>query len=205
MALTQEFQKLVGQNTRQIGRYYCIPAVVSNALRVLGGSDFTQEKIRDLWYAEHHRQVEPNPDHQMTGAGPDVIETLKKTTAFSGRFDSKSFDLPKAGSFFDSGKADQALDFIHQNSSQGHPVLVSTDAITWEQGIITRLCCHMWLILETNMTSNMAMAHDPGNDSLFQIPIQRAVQVSGNVLPLEIGLRGRLTTSNYFCAAFWKK
>lgn len=205
--LIDQFQRLVGQNTRQIGRFYCIPAVASNALRLLGGSEFTQEQIRDVWYDHHGKTLESSPDDQMKGAGPDVIRILKQKTDFSTRFDSESFDLPSEPSFFSAGKADQTIDFIVKHTSQEHPVLVSTDSIPWEQGILTRLCCHMWLVLGADKNNNMAVAHDPGNDQLFNVPIQMAVPVKmgASIAEIEIGLRGRLTTSNYFCTAFWKK
>lgn len=200
--VSTNFQRILGQDTRQIGQNFCIPAVVSNALRILGGHEFTQEWIRDLWYVEQGRQLEPNPDDQMTGAGPDVIDSLKRTAEFSSRFDCESFELPKANSFFDSSKADQTLDFIARHTAQQHPVLVSTDSIPWEQGILNRFCCHMWLILEVDRTTNKAVAHDPSNDLLFDLPLHMAIDVkmASQVFQLEIGLRGRLTTNNFFCA-----
>jgi hypothetical protein len=205
--LVQQFQQFAGQGTRQIGRYFCIPATVSNALRVLGGADFTQERIRDEWYAHHGRIAEANLDEQMMGAGPNVIDVLRQRTDFSSRFDMESFDLPRELSLFDSGKADQTMTFVTKHVTQEHPVLVSTDRIPWEQGILSRLCCHMWLVLSVDTSGNRAIAHDPGTDVLFEVAIQMAVplQMGTTVVGLEIGLRGRLTTSNYFCVAFWKR
>jgi hypothetical protein len=205
--LVQHFQQFAGQDTRQIGRYFCIPAVVSNALRILGGADFTQGRIRDEWYAHQGKTPEPNLDDQMVGAGPDVIKVLKMRTDFSHRFDTESFDLPREPSLFDAAKADQTVSFVKKHVTQEHPVLVSTDRIPWEEGLLTRLCCHMWLVLSVDTNGNRAIAHDPATDLLFEVPLHMAVplQMGTTVVGLEIGLRGRLTTSNYFCVAFWKK
>lgn len=204
--LLQRFRTFHPNGTRQIGQYFCIPAVVSNAIRVLGSDEYSQEKIRDAWYAMKGRTIEADINQQMTGAGPDVVEALVKKTEFAKSFATTPFEQPPEKSFFNEQKAVNTVQFIAENLGKGNPVLVSTDHIPWEQGILTRLCCHMWLALHIDVAGNTAICHDPGNDLIFQIPVQMVVPVAlgDKKIGIEIGLRGRLTTSNYFCLAFSK-
>jgi len=206
-ALVQEFQKFHGQDTRQIGKFFCIPAVVSNALRILGAPEFNQYRIRDEWYAMKGRTPEPTLDEQMKGAGPDVVDALKRNTDFPNRFETEAFERPSEPSFFCVSKADEAVSFIANHVSLGHPVLVSTDSIPWEQGVVQRFCCHMWLALYADTAANFVVAHDPATDILFRASIEMSVpvQMGSTAGELEIGLRGRITTTNYFCLAFWKR
>lgn len=150
---------------------------------------------------------EANIDDRMTDAGPGVISITLGDARWSTQYGYATFDRPAATSFFDSSKADDALTFVEGHTGQDHPVLVSTDYISWEQSILQRLCCHMWLVLHYDKVNNLAIAHDPGTDLLFEMPISMTVPIAfnGTTQPLEIGLRGRLTTSNYYCCAFWKK
>jgi len=161
--LVQRFHQFHQKGTRQIGQYYCIPAVVSNAL--IGKTEFA--------------------------------ETFATT----------AFEQPPEQGFFNPEKSEKTIKFIAENVGKGNPVLVSTDHIPWEQGILTRICCHMWLALHVDVAGNTAICHDPGNDLLFHIPVRMAVPVAvgDKTTGLEIGLRGRLTTSNYFCLAFSRR
>jgi hypothetical protein len=205
--LVQQFRRFHPNGTRQIGQYFCFPAVVCNAIRVLGSDEYSQEKIRDAWYAMKGRIIEADINQQMTGAGPDVVDALVKQTDFAKTFVTTPFEQPPEKEFFNEKKAEYTIQFIAENVGEGSPVLISTDYIPWEQGILTRLCCHMWLALHVDIAGNTAICHDPGNDLIFQIPVQMVVPITlgGKTAGIEIGLRGRLTTSNYFCLAFSRK
>lgn len=205
--LLRRFHDFHRKNTKQVGPYYCIPAVVSNALRILGADEFTQRRICEEWYGMKGEPVPSDINEQMQGAGPDVVEALRQRTDFSQRFETESFTRERETSFFSESKADETIEFVARHVKQDHPVLVSTDLIPWEQGIIDRCCCHMWLLLDVDKGQNLAIAHDPGNDYLFPVRIRMSVllQIGGRSVELEIGLRGRVTTSNYYCLAFWRK
>jgi hypothetical protein len=205
--LVQRFQQFHQNGTRQIGRYFCIPAVVSNATRVLGSEEYTQEKIRAAWYAMKERTVEPDIHDQMTGAGPDVVQALVQQTDFDRQFGTTSFELEPERSLFNAEKADRTIRFIAEEVNKGNPVLVSTDIIPWERGILASIGFHMWLVLQLDLERNIAVCHDPGDDLLFSTPIRMAVPVAlgDQTIGLEIGLRGKVTRSNYFCLSFWKR
>jgi hypothetical protein len=204
--LASHFDQLHGQETKQIGKYFCIPAAVSNALRVLGADDFTQERIRDEWYRHQGRTPEPNLDDQMRDAGPGVVGALRSQTDFNSRFTTASFERPLENSVFNAAKADEAIQFITDHVTQSHPVMVSTDHLVIQNGLIQRICCHMWLVLALDDVAKQITAHDSGNDDLFEIPISTPKQHThiGQKVDIDLGLRGRVTNSNYYCLAFWK-
>ncbi len=205
--LVQRFQLFYGNGTRQIGRYFCIPAVVSNATRVLGSEEYTQEKIREAWYAMKGRTIEPDIHAQMTGAGPDVVQALVQQTEFDRQFGTTPFEQEREDSLFNAEKARRTIQFISEEVNKGNPVLVSTDIIPWERGILTSIGFHMWLVLQLDLERNRAVCHDPGDDLLFPIPVRMAVPVAlgDQTIGLEIGLGGKVTRSNYFCLSFWKR
>lgn len=205
--LVQRFQQFHKNGTQQIGRLFCIPAVISNATRLLGSDDYSQSRIRDEWYAMKGRQIESEINEQMGGAGPDVVQALVKRTDFDGLFGTTAFEQERENSLFNSDKADRAIQFIADEVSRGNPVLVSTDIIPWEKGILTPIGFHMLLVLQIDQTANSAVCHDPGSDLLFPIPLRMAVQVDvgGKAISIEVGLRGKVTRSNYYCLSFWKR
>src|ERR1017187_4061588 len=84
--MLNQFNELLGKQTKQKGRFWCIPASISNALRILGGNDFSQEIIRDIWCA--HKGVQPNAD--VNAVIPEisfaVMDALKKHPKFNSDF-----------------------------------------------------------------------------------------------------------------------
>ena len=76
------FRQIQGHRTKQIGSYFCMSAAVSNALRLIGGEDYSQERIRDVWYQHVGRSPEQSLDEQMRDAGPGVVSALKSADGF---------------------------------------------------------------------------------------------------------------------------
>jgi hypothetical protein len=201
------FRSILGNGTRQLGPFYCIPAAISNATRLFGTDEFTQEYIRDQWYSEQGRTLETDICQQMTGAGFGIVETLKNRTKFNRFFDTDIFTCPGDNDPFDLSKADEAVKFVEKHVDLEHPVIVSTWLLTMFNGRITPQCCHMWLVLAYEATANYAIVHDSGDDSIKPVPISSEVQllaVSGKVT-LNEGLRGRITHTDYSCMAIWKR
>ncbi len=205
--LLNRFRTIHGQNTKQIGRYFCFPAAVSNALRLIGGDDFSQERIRDVWYQQQNRAPELSLDEQMKDAGPAVVDALRARTDFSKRFSTEPFERPRENSPFHCAKANEALQFASDHVESAHPVLISTDHLVNEPGVTLRIGCHMWLVLSLDRASNRATAHDSGNDDLVEIEISTPSQVSymGKNVEFDLGLLGRFTLTNYFCLAVWAR
>jgi hypothetical protein len=205
--LVESFRAIHGAATKQIGRYYCIPAAVSNALRVLGSADFTQQRIQQERYAEKGRQPEADIDDQMTGAGFDVVETLVRRTSFSKTFEREGFCRPGDQNPSNLQKADEALTFIERHLSQHHPVIVSTWSVVPQSGTLSASCCHMWLILAIDRSLNTAIVHDSSDNQFFPVPVsyETIVPVGPQFATLNTGLRGRITRSDYSCLALWKE
>lgn len=205
--LVKSFQAIHGSDTKQLGRYYCIPAAVSNALRVLGSDEFTQQRIQQKWYDEEGRQLEADIDAQMTGAGFGVVETLIRRTSFSQTFAQERFSRPGDQNPLDLSKADEALAFIEGHLSQQHPVVVSTWSVMPQSGSLSASCCHMWLVLAIDRHLNTAVVHDSGDDRLFPVPVtyETIVPIGTQFALLNTGLRGRITHSDYSCLALWKE
>lgn len=205
--LVASFRTIHGPDTKQIGRYYCIPAAVSNALRVLGSEEFTQQRIQQEWYAEEGRQLEAHIDDQMKGAGFGIVETLGRRTSFSKTFAREGFSRSGDQNPFDLSKADEALTFIEGHLAQQHPVVVSTWSVVPQSGMLSTSCCHMWLVLAIDRNLNTAIVHDSGDNQFFPVPVtyETIVPIGPQFASLNTGLRGRITHSDYSCLALWKE
>lgn len=205
--ILNRFQSLHGQNTRQIGRYFCIPASISNALRILGFDTFTQEHIRDLWYADQGRQVETNIDDQMAGASFDsVIKALSIDPGFV-EVSHQLFSRPGDDNPSDLTKSREALTFIVDQITNEHPVIVSTWNLAINRsGNLFVNGYHMWLILSVSLQSNSFVYHDPGNDQVNTGPIceTQEIQTNKGIIQLPAGLLGKITHSDYNCLALWR-
>lgn len=205
--ILNRFQSFHGQNTRQIGKYFCIPASISNALRILGFDTFTQERIRDLWYTDQGRQVEANLNAQMAGASFDsVIKALSIDPGFV-EVSHQLFSRPGDNNPSDLTKSKEALSFIVDQINNEHPVIVST----WNLGInglgnFFLNGYHMWLLLSVSLKSNTFVYHDPGYDQIYTGPIceTQEIQTSKGKIQLQTGLLGKITHSDYNCLALWR-
>ena len=206
--LLNKFQQIHRQSTRQIGPLYCIPAAISNATRLFGYEDFTQERIRDEWYEEQKRTLEKDVNQQMSGAGFGIVNTLKGCTNFAQKFETASFCRPGDQDPFNLSKADEAISFVESHMSQNHAVIVSTWTLILFNGALVPQCCHMWLTLAFERAHNYAIIHDPGDDQLQPVAISHDVHlpgIGGGCVTLNTGLRGRVTHTDYSCLAIWKK
>lgn len=205
--LLERFLRFHGNGTKQIGKNYCIPASLCNALRLCGVVGCTQERIRDEWYAEEGRQVEPDLDEQMTGAGFGLFETLERRTGFMQGVDNSFFTLPGDSDPFDLRKADLAIDFIGKHVAMQHPVIVSTWNRFYTGDIIEVHGFHMWLVLDFDRGENRAVIHDSGTDNVGQTTISsyQAIMLKGKEHQLDVGLRGCITHSDYSCLALWRE
>ncbi len=205
--ILHRFQSFHGQNTRQIGRYFCIPASISNALRILGFDTFTQERIRDLWYVDQGRQVEANLDDQMTGDSFDsVIRALSSDPGFVD-VAHRSFSKPGDDNPLDLTKSREALTFIVDQITNEHPVIVSTWNLAINtSGDFSMNGYHMWLILSVSLQSNSFVYHDPENDQVYTGPIceTQEIQTNKGIIQLPAGLLGKITHSDYNCLALWR-
>lgn len=206
-SLVERFAQFYGDGTKQIGRNFCIPASLCNALRLLGVTGCTQERVRDEWYAERGKTIEPNIDHQMDGADFTIFETLERRTEFVKGIDNEYFTRPGDSDPFDLGKADLALEFIETHVNTEHPVIVSTWNRVPVGDVIEIHGFHMWLVLGFDRAANAAVIHDSGTDKIGQTTITncRLVTLKGEERQLDMGLRGCITHSDYSCLALWKE
>jgi hypothetical protein len=124
--LLDRFQRFFGDGTRQIGRNFCVPASLCNAVRLLGITGCTQERVRDEWYAECGKVIEPNLDDQMDGAGIGIFETMERRMDCMSGIDNEFFTRHGDSDLFDLRTADVALQFIENHIKADHPVIVST-------------------------------------------------------------------------------
>jgi hypothetical protein len=205
--LVTAFATFLGKGTRQLGPFYCIPAAVSNATRLFGHDEFTQEVIRDQWYAEQQRDLEPDIRQQMTGAGFGIVETLKNRTEFNKFFDTDIFTCQGDHDPFNLSKANEAVEFVAKHVGLERPVVVSTWSPIIIKDGVTMQCCHMWLVLAYEATANCAIVHDSGDDNIKPVPISAEVQLPARkgTRTLNLGLRGRITHTDYSCMAIWKR
>lgn len=205
--LLNSFRAFHGHGTKQIGEYFCIPASLANALRTLGCDDFSQERIRDEYYHSQGRALEPSIDDQMTGVSFDVFEPLRQLPEFSNSYATDRFERPGDHNPFDMSKAEEALQFIIGHLRVDEPVIISTYWIPWEFGILQFRCCHMWLALAFDDANDEMIVHDPGDDSLSAVRMHMAIPVivNGRTLSLEIGVRGRITHTDYNCLAITRR
>lgn len=206
-SLVERFAQFYGDGTRQIGRNFCIPASLCNALRLCGVTGCTQERMRDEWYADKGRAIEPSIDEQMGDADFTLYETLERRTEFVRGIDNEYFTRPRDSDPFDLRKADLALDFVERHIKVEHPVIVSTWNRVLEGDGIKINGFHMWLVLGVDRAANASVIHDSGTDKIGQTPITsyRLVTLKGKERQLDMGLRGCITHSDYSCLAVWKE
>lgn len=204
--LLDRFQPFYGDGTKQIGRNFCIPASLCNAVRLCGVTGCTQEKIRDEWYAEQGKAIEPNLDDQMGGAGIEIFETMERRIEGMGVIDNAFFDLPGDDDPIDLRKADLALKFIEKHITAEHPVIVSTWNRIPNGDIIDIHGYHMWLVLDFDRMANVAVIHDSGTDKIGETTITKLepIKLKGKDYEIDVGLRGCITHSDYTCLALWK-
>jgi len=124
--MLDRFREFHGHGTKQIGRNFCIPASLCNAVRLFGITDCTQEKLRDVWYAEQKRAIEPNLDDQMEGANIAIFDTMERYFGEMKRIDNSHFSLPGDDNVLFLSNADFAVNFIERHIGQEHAVIVST-------------------------------------------------------------------------------
>lgn len=200
------FKTFYRDSTRQIGTFFCIPASVSNALRVLGDNSFTQERIRDHYYKSKGRKLEADLDQQMTGASFDVVDALKASSEFAKNFDTEAFSRPEDRNPFVLDKADEAVSFIKGQLRQDRPVVVSTWVIPWHRGSITPIGYHILLVLGFDEDGNWFVVHDPAEDQHYQMRCDLGIPVilEGRLMELPIGLKGQITHTDYNCLSFFK-
>jgi hypothetical protein len=205
--LLDRFMPFYGNGTKQIGRNFCVPASLCNAVRLCGVTGCTQEKVRDEWYAENGKVIEPNLDDQMDGAGMGIFETMERKIEGMSVIDNAFFSLPGDSDPFALGKADHALDFIEKHISAEHPVIVSTWNCFYDGDIIEIRGFHMWLVLDFDRAANAATYHDSAPDEIRQTTITKLqpVKLKGQDYHLDVGLRGCITHSDYSCLALWKE
>jgi hypothetical protein len=205
--LLDRFMEFHGDGTKQIGQKFCIPASLCNAVRLCGVTGCTQEKIRDAWYAEQRKAVEPNLDDQMDGANIAIFETMERHIEGVAAIDNEFFHRPGDLDPFDLRKADLALDFIEKHIKADHPVIVSTWYRILNGDSIEIHDYHMWLVLDFDRTANVALIHDSGTDRIGETTITnlQPITLKGKDYEIDWGLRGCITHSDYTCLALWKE
>lgn len=205
--LLDRFKQFHGDGTKQIGQNFCIPASLCNAVRLCGVTGCTQEKVRDGWYAENGKSIERNLDDQMDGANIGIFETMERRIEGMGCIDNAFFDLSGDHDPIDLRKADLALNFIEKHINTEHPVIVSTWNRVYDGDIIDIQGYHMWLVLDFNRATNIAVFHDSGPDKICQTAITnlQPIELKGQEYQLDMGLRGSITHSDYTCLALWKE
>jgi hypothetical protein len=205
--LLDQFLQFHRDKTKQIGKKFCIPASMCNALRLCDVVGCTQEQVRDEWYAENQKQKEPKLDDQMDGADFRIFETLERRTKYVEDIDNEYFSQPKDSDPFNLQKADLALDFIERHINAEHPVIVSTWNRVQVGDVIEIKGYHMWLILDFDRTGNVATFHDSLDDEIKDAKITslKPVKLKGKEYQLDMGLRGCITHSDYSCLALWRK
>lgn len=202
-SLLARFRSFARCETAQIGRYFCIPATLANAFRLLGYNSLTQQWIRDVHY--QGRTPEPDINDQMKGISFGLVEELRRHCDFPPQIRTEIFGQPGDNDIFDYRKAEHAVDFVCRHVSQNHPVIVSTWQIMWEQGILTPFCCHMWLVLDYDPTRKNVTVHDPAINQLLDVPLRIEVPLIVNSQRrwLDCGLRGKITHTDYNCLTIW--
>lgn len=205
--LLDRFKEFFGDGTRQIGRNFCIPASLCNAVRLCGVTGCTQEKVRDAWYAEQGKHIEPDLDDQMDGAGIGIFETMERHFEQMRVIDNDFFQLAGDLDPVDLRKADMALDFIEEHIAAEHPVIVSTWTRIQKGDIIEIQSYHMWLLLDLDRGANLATYHDSGPDEIRQTTITKLqpITLNGKEYEIDMGLLGCITHSDYTCLALWKE
>jgi hypothetical protein len=205
--LLDRFKQIHGDGTKQIGRNFCIPASLCNAVRLCGVTGCTQERVRDAWYAESGKAIEPNLDDQMDGAGFGIFETMERRIEGMDCIDNEFFNRPGDNDPVDLRRADLALDFIERHINAAHPVIVSTWNRIYNGDIIEIQGYHMWLVLDFDRAANVAVFHDSGPDQIRQTTITslQPIKLKGQEYQLDMGLRGCITHSDYSCLALWKE
>jgi hypothetical protein len=205
--ILNRFRKFHKQNTRQIGRYFCIPASISSALQILGVDSFSQERIRDLWYAEQGKEIEPDINVQIQDFSlGSAIELLSCQQDFN----TIGFDLfsrPADNDPFEFEKSKEALPFIDAHLKQNHPVIVSTWCLSINpDGNFVLNGHHMWLILDLSLEANECIYHDPWEDEIYKTPILELNEIITENGPIQFpdGLLGKITHSDYNCLALWR-
>ncbi len=206
-SLLDRFQGFQGDATKQIGKKFCIPASLCNALRLCGVEGCNQERIRDVWYAEKGREIETDLDDQMEGADFRIFETLERRTELIKNIDNEYFTRPGDLDPLDLRKADSSLAFIERHIAQDHPVIVSTWNRIYTGDQIEIHGFHMWLILDFDMAENYAVVHDSKTDEICRTAISKytPITLQGRHVQLDLGLRGCITHSDYSCLALWKE
>jgi hypothetical protein len=194
------FVAQLGEHNRQIGRYFCIPAALSNAARALGKTLYTQEAIRDTYYKNKNRKPEPSIDDQMSDASFAVIDAMEAEPNYSKELTSQRYSDSADQDLFNYTKADKAISFIIAHLEQEHPVIVSTWLIPWHTGFLAPQCCHMWLALAYDETNDIILVHDSAVNQIGLVP-RSSPRLVGSKLVVDIGLRGRITHTDYCCSA----
>ena len=99
--MLKSFQTFHKKGTKQIGQFFCIPAAMSNALRILGDSTFTQERIRDEYYQAVGQTPEPSIDEQMHEADFGVVTIITGMPDFSSKYKIKKYEYYQDNDIFD--------------------------------------------------------------------------------------------------------
>jgi hypothetical protein len=203
--LLDRFIEFYGDGTKQIGQNFCIPASLCNAVRLCGVTGCTQEKVRDAWYAEQGKFIEPNFDDQMDGAGIGIFETMERRIEGMEVIDNAFFSLSPDEDALDLRKADLALDFIERHIAAEHPLIVSTWNRVHDGNSIEIHGFHMWLVLDFDREANLVTFHDSGPDRICQSTITKSqpITLKGKEYEIDMGLRGCITHSDYTCLALW--
>lgn len=205
-SLLERFMEFHGDGTKQIGQNFCIPASLCNAVRLFGVADCTQEKVRDAWYAEQKRAIEPNLDDQMEGANIAIFETMERSFSEMEAIDNSYFSCKEDNNVLFLANADAAIDFIETHISQGHAVVVSTWNRFYNGEYFEIRSYHMWLVLQFDRAANKVIYHDSAPDTVREIAItdSKSMQLRGDQHQVDMGLRGCITHSDYTCLALWR-
>jgi hypothetical protein len=204
--LVEKFVAIKGTHTRQVAKFFCIPATVCTALRLLGVNSATQEAIRDAWYRAKNASPELDLDAQMTDASFGVAEVFLHDSSHSSGIKHELFERPRDDDPLDLTKADEALSFVERHVCAGHPVIVSTWNPALVEGHLAVLGFHMLLVLDFDRSRNEFIGHDPELDNLFhgKISNPKPVQLAQGEIVLDVGLRCSVTHSDYCCLALWR-
>ena len=204
--MLDRFREFHGHGTKQIGRNFCIPASLCNAVRLFGITDCTQEKLRDVWYAEQKRAIEPNLDDQMEGANIAIFDTMERYFGEMKRIDNSHFSLPGDDNVLFLSNADFAVNFIERHIGQEHAVIVSTWNRFFNGDHFEIKDYHMWLVLDFDRAANKVVFHDSAPDAICEIAISesQSMQLRGDEHQVDMGLRGCITHSDYTCLALWR-
>jgi hypothetical protein len=205
-ALLDKFMKFYGNGTKQIGRNFCIPASLCNAVRIFGVTDCIQEKVRDAWYAEQRKAIESSLDDQMDGANIAIFETMERNFEGMKRIDNAHFSCPEDDNVLFLSNADSAVDFIERHTGQDHAVIVSTWNRFFNGDHFEIKGYHMWLVLDFDRATNKVVFHDSAPDAICEMAItdSKSMLLRGEEHQVDMGLRGCITHSDYTCLALWR-